>query len=54
MKKLLSIICIWLICSQNMLIIAEEAKKEKTIEGPVIGIDLVLHIHVLVYLEMVV
>ena len=40
MKKLLSIICIWLICSQNMLIIAEEAKKEKTIEGPVIGIDL--------------
>ena len=32
MKKLLSIICIWLICSQNMLIIAEEAKKEKTIE----------------------
>ena len=40
MKKVLSIICIWLICSQNMLIIAEEAKKEKTIEGPVIGIDL--------------
>ena len=40
MKKVLSIICIWLICSQNMLIFAEEAKKEKTIEGPVIGIDL--------------
>ena len=39
--KLCSILFIWLICSQNLIILAEEAKDEKSkIEGPVIGIDL--------------
>ena len=39
--KLCSILFIWLICSQNLIILAEEAKDGKNkIEGPVIGIDL--------------
>ena len=38
--KLVSILFIWLICSQNLIVLAEEAKDEKKIEGPVIGIDL--------------
>jgi heat shock protein 5 len=39
--KYLSILFIWLICSQNLIILAEEAKDNKNkIEGPVIGIDL--------------
>ena len=39
--KFLSILFIWLICSQNLIILAEEAKDNKNkIEGPVIGIDL--------------
>ena len=39
--KLVSLLFIWLICSQNLIILAEEAKDEKSkIEGPVIGIDL--------------
>ncbi len=36
--KYLSILFIWLICSQNLIVLAEEAKN--TVEGPVIGIDL--------------
>ena len=35
----MSILFIWLLCSQNLIILAEEAKDNK-IEGPVIGIDL--------------
>ena len=39
--KLLSLLFIWLICSQNLIVLAEEAKENKNkIEGPVIGIDL--------------
>ena len=39
--KLCSILFIWLICSQNLIVLAEEAKDGKNkIEGPVIGIDL--------------
>jgi heat shock protein 5 len=39
--KFVSLLFIWLICSQNLIILAEEAKDEKNkIEGPVIGIDL--------------
>ena len=39
--KFLSILFIWLLCSQNLIILAEEAKDNKNkIEGPVIGIDL--------------
>ena len=39
--KLVSLLFIWLICSQNLIILAEEAKDGKNkIEGPVIGIDL--------------
>ena len=39
--KLLSLLFIWLICSQNLIVLAEEAKDNKNkIEGPVIGIDL--------------
>ena len=39
--KLCSILFIWLVCSQNLIILAEEAKDGKNkIEGPVIGIDL--------------
>ena len=39
--KYLSILFIWLICSQNLIVLAEEAKDNKNkIEGPVIGIDL--------------
>ena len=38
--KLVSIFFIWLICSQNLIVLAEEAKDDKKIEGPVIGIDL--------------
>ena len=39
--KFVSLLFIWLICSQNLIILAEEAKDEKSkIEGPVIGIDL--------------
>ena len=37
--KLVSIFFIWLICSQNLIVLAEEAKDDKKIEGPVIGID---------------
>ena len=39
--KYLSILFIWLIYSQNLIILAEEAKDSKNIiEGQVIGIDL--------------
>ena len=39
--KFVSLLFIWFICSQNLIILAEEAKDEKSkIEGPVIGIDL--------------
>jgi heat shock protein 5 len=39
--KFVSLLFIWLICSQNLIILAEETKDEKSkIEGPVIGIDL--------------
>ena len=38
--KLVSIFFIWLICNQNLIVLAEEAKDDKKIEGPVIGIDL--------------
>ena len=39
--KYLSILFIWLICSQNLIVLAEEAKDNKNkIEGSVIGIDL--------------
>ena len=39
--KLISLLFIWLICSQNLIVLAEEAKENKNkIEGPVIGIDL--------------
>ena len=39
--NLISILFIWLICSQNLIVLAEEAKDKKDkIEGPVIGIDL--------------
>ena len=39
--KFVSLLFIWLICSQNLIVLAEEAKDEKNkIEGPVIGIDL--------------
>ena len=39
--KLFSLLFIWLICSQNLIVLAEEAKENKNkVEGPVIGIDL--------------
>ena len=39
--KLISLLFIWLICSQNLIVLAEETKENKNkIEGPVIGIDL--------------
>ena len=39
--KLVSILFIWLICSQNLIVLAEEATENKNkVEGPVIGIDL--------------
>ena len=39
--KLFSLLFIWLICSQNLIVLAEEAKESKNkVEGPVIGIDL--------------
>ena len=39
--KLVSLLFIWLICSQNLIVLAEEAQDNKNkIEGPVIGIDL--------------
>ena len=39
--KYLSLLFIWLICSQNLIILCEDAKDNKNkIEGPVIGIDL--------------
>ena len=38
--KFVSLLFIWLICSQNLIVLAEEAKDDKKIEGPVIGIDL--------------
>ena len=31
---------IWLICSQNIIVLAEEAENKNKVEGPVIGIDL--------------
>ena len=35
------LLIIWLICSQNLIVLAEEAKDNKNkVEGPVIGIDL--------------
>ena len=38
---LFSLLFIWLICSQNLMVLSEEAKERKNrIEGPVIGIDL--------------
>ena len=40
MKKFISVLFIWLLCSQNIIILGEEVKKENAIEGPVIGIDL--------------
>ena len=40
-SKLFSLLFIWLICSQNLIVLAEEAKENKNkVEGPVIGIDL--------------
>ena len=39
--KFVSILFIWLICSQNLIVLAEEAQENKSkVEGPVIGIDL--------------
>ena len=39
--KLFSLLFIWLIFSQNLIVLAEEAKENKNkVEGPVIGIDL--------------
>ena len=39
--KFVSILFIWLICSQNLIVLAEEATENKNkVEGPVIGIDL--------------
>ena len=39
--KFVSLLFIWLICSQNLIVLAEEAQDNKNkIEGPVIGIDL--------------
>ncbi len=39
--KFVSILFIWLICSQNLIVLAEEAQENKNkVEGPVIGIDL--------------
>ena len=39
--KFISILFIWLLCSQNLIVLAEEAKDDKNkVEGPVIGIDL--------------
>ena len=39
--KLFNLLFIWLICSQNLIVLSEEAKeRKKWIEGPVIGIDL--------------
>ena len=40
-KVKLCLLFIWLICSQNLIVLAEEAKENKNkVEGPVIGIDL--------------
>ena len=40
-KFKLCLLFIWLICSQNVIVLAEEAKENKNkVEGPVIGIDL--------------
>ena len=40
-KVKLCLLFIWLICSQNLIVLAEEAKESKNkVEGPVIGIDL--------------
>ena len=40
-KIKLTLLFIWLICSQNLIVLAEEAKESKNkVEGPVIGIDL--------------
>lgn len=39
-SKYLSILFIWLLCSQNLIILAEEAENKNKVEGPVIGIDL--------------
>ena len=45
--KLISILFIWLICSQNLIVLAVETEDNKNkVENPVIGIDLVQHIHV--------
>ena len=34
------LLLIWLICSQNLIVLAEEADSKNKVEGPVIGIDL--------------
>ena len=34
------LLLIWLICSQNLIVLAEEADAKNKVEGPVIGIDL--------------
>jgi len=39
-KYKICILFIWLICSQNLIVLAEEAKEKNKVEGPVIGIDL--------------
>ena len=40
-KFKICLLFIWLICSQNLIVLAEEAKENKNkVEGPVIGIDL--------------
>ena len=39
-KFKICLLFIWLICSQNLIVLAEEAKEKNKVEGPVIGIDL--------------
>ena len=40
-KFKICLLFIWLICSQNLIVLAEEATDNKNkVEGPVIGIDL--------------
>ena len=39
-KFKICLLFIWLICSQNFIVLAQEADSKNKVEGPVIGIDL--------------
>ena len=39
-KFKICLLFIWLICSQNFIVLAQEADNKNKVEGPVIGIDL--------------